>query len=182
MSTLKFAVYCQKRQILSKTAIFIFADSAIHRKKLSFLRILVKKNKNCRFCLKFPTENLKTNCTFHPFHSSCLSYTFTILVLTQHKVISYKEIRLTGKNSWSGKGEKCSLFSSFNPQNQSNWINQTTLKQLNKGVGTQHKEGINSYNSSCGLAFWLDTLWNISYNQELIKKHHCHLLWFVWLW
>ena len=55
MSTLKFAVYCQKRQILSKTAIFIFADSAIHRKKLSFLRILVKKNKNCRFCLKFLT-------------------------------------------------------------------------------------------------------------------------------
>ena len=96
-----------------------------------------------------------------------VSYTFTILVLTQHKVISYKEIRLTGKNSWSGKGEKCSLFSSFNPQNQSNWINQTTLKQLNKGVGTQHKEGISSYNSSCGLAFWLDTLWNISYNQEL---------------
>ena len=34
MSTLKFEVYYQKRQILSKTAIFIFADSAIHRKKI----------------------------------------------------------------------------------------------------------------------------------------------------
>ena len=35
MSTLKFDVYCQKRQKLSKTAIFIFADSAINWKNLS---------------------------------------------------------------------------------------------------------------------------------------------------
>ena len=34
ISTLKFDVYCQKRQILSKTAIFIFADSASYRKKI----------------------------------------------------------------------------------------------------------------------------------------------------
>ena len=34
MSTLKYNVYCQKWQKLSKTAIFIFADLAIHRKKL----------------------------------------------------------------------------------------------------------------------------------------------------
>ena len=51
--------------------------------------------------------------------------------------------------------ERVQFVFKFNPQNQSNWMVFFTSKQFNKCVETQNKEGINSYNSSCGLAFWL---------------------------
>ena len=107
-------------------------------------------------------------------HNTCytLQFLYELAQALQQKInnICYKQNRLTTfqqQAETKSSAGKVQFVFKFNLQNQSNWVVFFTSKQLNKGVGTQNKEGIQ-------LFLWIGflvTLWNTWHGYHKIKRH-----------